>query len=100
MKLKEVTHTETWGDKEYTDSFSFSNNRFLLFDKNGNELNEWTMKNIEDVLEFNVLETRKSCYEGWGVGFPTTHIKLDFVGNSHTLTNSNFKYKDNVDTRM
>lgn len=100
MKLKEVTHTELWGGEEYTNKFSFYNNRFLLFDKNGNELNPYAMSNIPDVLEINVLETRKSGYSGWGVGFPTTHIKLDFVGDEHTLAFGNFRYEDKLDTRM
>ena len=100
MKLKDVTHTESRGDKKFTDLFSFHNNRFLLFDKLGNELNPYALEKLDDILDAEVLETRTSHYAGWGVGFPTTHIKLDLFGNDNTFSSDNFRYEDDLDTRL
>lgn len=98
MKLKDVTHVEKWGEKKMVDKFDIHSNRFLLFDKLGRELNEWSIKRLPNYLELEVLETKKSGYSGYGVGFPVTHIKLDFLDNSFVAF-GNFHFGD-YDTRL
>ena len=97
MKLKDVTHEENWGSKKMVDKFNINSNRFLLFDKLGRELNEWSIEKIPNYLELEVLETKRSGYSGYGVGFPTTHIKLDFLDDNYLCFGS-FCFGD-YDTR-
>ena len=82
MKLKEVSHEEEWGNKVFKKPFNFRNNRFELFDKDGFELNSWSMENVPNVLELEVLEIKISGYSGYGVGFPVTHIRLNYINNN------------------
>lgn len=97
MKLKDVTHEENWGGEKIVDKFNIHSNRFLLFDKLGRELNGWSIEKIPNYLELEVLETKRSGYSGYGVGFPTTHIKLDFL-EDHYLCFGSFRFGD-YDTR-
>ena len=71
MKLKEVKHNG--------DLFTIYSNRFVLFDKNGNRLNSWAIKELPNYEEIEVLETKESGYQSYVyfVGFSTTHIKLN-----------------------
>lgn len=97
MKLKDVKHEEIFCGKKTVEDFNFYSNRFYLFDKYGRELNSFSMRNVKDVLEINVIEIKKSGYCGYGVGFPTTHIKLDFL-DDNKLSFGNFRFGD-CDTR-
>ena len=93
MKLKDVKHEEIFGSKKFIDKFNIHNNRFLLFDKLGRELNGWSIAKLPNYLELNVLETTESGYSGYGVGFPTTHIKLDFLDDDY-LSFGSFHFGD------
>lgn len=97
MKLKDVVHEEMFCGKEKIDKFDIYSNRFLLFDKLGRELNGWKIEELPDYLELEVLETKRSGYSGYMVGFPTTHIRLDFLDNQY-LCSGNFHFGD-YDTR-
>lgn len=82
MKLKDV--------KELTSGqpFNIHNNRFVLFDKNGNQLNCWAVEDtIPDYPELEVIETTESGYNNsqYFIGYPTTHIKLNIKANDETL---------------
>jgi len=81
MKLREVTHTEKFCGEETTDKFSIYNNRFILFDKLGRQLNEWRVADMPNYLNLKVIEVKNSGYQSgvYFVGFPTTHIKLDIL---------------------
>ena len=99
MKLKDVKHEEISfnGEKAIYD-FDIYNNRFYLFDKKGRELNIWAIKELPNYLDLKVLEIKRSKYNGYSVGFPTTHIKLDFL-DDECLSCTNFKFGD-YDTRL
>lgn len=97
MKLKNVKHKEILYGEKRVYNFSFFDNRFYLFDKLGRELNSFTMEKVPNILDIEVLEIKKSGYSGHGVGFPTTHIKLDFLDYTK-LNRSDFVFGD-YDTR-
>ena len=98
MKLKEVKHKEIFCGKEFIDDFKFGCNRFILFDKLERELNSYCMREVKNVLEIEVLEIKQGSYSGYGVGFPVTHIKLDYLDKSKL---SDYKINfGGVDTRL
>ena len=72
----------------------FPSNRFVLFDKNGNELNGWEIAKLPNVLDLSVLETKKSSYTSFAyfVGFETLHIKLDIEDKNLLCGWSNLKF--------
>lgn len=84
MKLKDVVHEEKFCGKMRKESFNIHSNRFVLFDKLGRKLNERQIEDMPNYLELDVLEVAKSGYNSstYFVGFPTTHIKLDFLDYS------------------
>ena len=57
----------------------FPSNRFVLFDKNGNEINAFELSKLPNVLDLSILETKESSFTSHStfVSFPTLHIKLD-----------------------
>ncbi len=77
MKLREVTHHE---DFFGSCKFSIGFNRFRLFDRDGEEVSPTLLAQIPNYLDIEVLETVKAGYVNFDVaiGFPVTHIKLDF----------------------
>ena len=83
MKLRDVKHEEMFCGEKMVDNFNIHNNRFVLFDKSGRQLNGWAVEEIPNYLEIEVLETKKSGYQSYVyfVGFPTTHIKLDILND-------------------
>lgn len=72
----------------------FPSNRFVLFDKNGNELNGWEIAKLPNVLDLSVLETKESSYQSFVnfVGFKTLHIKLDIEDKNLLCGWSNLKF--------
>lgn len=98
MKLREVKHTEKFCGKMQTSKFDFHNNRFCLFDKYGNELNSFSMEKVPNVLDLEVLETKTSGYWGYGVGFPVTHIRLNYT-NEDIVCSWGIKFGEE-DTRL
>lgn len=91
MKLREVKHTEKlFGES----AFDLHSNRFVLFDKDGNRINEWGLeKRYPNYLDLEVIKTAKSGYNSlaYFVGFPTTHIKLNIKDND-LLSSSKLKF--------
>ena len=72
----------------------FPSNRFVLFDKNGNEINVFELNKLPNFLDINVLETKESSYTSltYFVGFPTLHIKLDIDDKNLLCGWSNLKF--------
>lgn len=103
MKLKEVTHTENFCGKETVDKFNIHNNRFVLFDKYGNRINEFMLAKVLNYQEIEVLEVKRSSYTSYVyfVGFPTTHIKLDFFNKDllYPITSQKFGEAEEVGGR-
>ena len=83
MKLKDVVHKERFCGEDTEEKFNFCSNRFELFDKNGRRLNSYRLRDVEGVLDLDVIETAEGGYNNfvYCVGFPVTHIKLDYVNN-------------------
>jgi hypothetical protein len=90
MKLKDVTHYDKFFKSN--DKFNIHSNRFILFDKNGNMLNEWAVEKIPNYLDIEVLDVKKSGHQDYScfVGFATTHIKLNI--SNVMLRSGNLKY--------
>lgn len=97
MKLKEVVHEEVLYGEKTIEKFNIISNRFLLFNKFDRELDKYSIARLPNYLELEVLEIKTSGYSGWGVSFPTTHIKLDFPYNRY-LFDDDFYFGD-YDTR-
>ena len=72
----------------------FPNNRFVLFDKNGNEINVFALSKLPNALDLNVLETKESSFTSHStfVSFPTLHIKLDIENKDLLCGWSNLKF--------
>lgn len=89
MKLRDVIHKEEPFDDERYSAWS---NRFELFDKLGRNLNQFKIEKIPNYLDIDVLEVKEGGYIGYGVGFPVTHIKLNFLNNEYLGCCSSIKY--------
>ena len=92
MKLKDIIFEDRKFDINY--------NRFCLFDKNGEELNDYSLREYPNYLDLEVLETCESEYAAWGIGFKTIHIKLN-IEDENLLRDGykSIKFGDR-DTRM
>lgn len=79
LKLRDV---EFEGNK-----FDIGSNRFVLFDKNEKEINEFQLADMENYLDLEVLETKESGYQDrtYFVGFKTLHIKLNIDGEKEDI---------------
>ena len=97
MKLKDVEHEEKFCGKTIKEKFNIHSNRFVLFDKLGRKLNEYEIGDMPNYLELNVLEIAKSGYNSstYFVGFPTTHIKIDFLNDDFCYGALRFGEVDN-----
>lgn len=79
LKLKDV---------EFEGSpFDIGSNRFVLFDKNEKEINEFQLADMENYLDLEVLETKESGYQDrtYFIGFKTLHIKLNIDGEKEEI---------------
>lgn len=91
LKLKDV---EFEGSK-----FNIHSNRFILFDKNGKEINEYQLHDMDDYLDLEVLETKESGYQDmtYFVGFKTLHIKLNIDGAKEDILSPwNHKFGETI----
>ena len=72
--------------------FSIYSNRFVLFDKAGRRLNEWSIAELPNYLELEILETKDSGFQSYiyFVGFKTLHIKLDILNEDLCFGNLKF----------
>ena len=94
MKLKDVEHEEMFFGEPRKDKFNIHSNRFVLFDKLGRRINEYSVEEMPNYLELEVLEVAKSGYNSlvYFVGFPTTHIKLNILNDEIVCYWQNLKF--------
>lgn len=91
MKLKDVVFK---GNK-----FDFYSNRFYLFDCNGNKLNEFVLRKIDNILNTKVIETKECGYDNlmYFVGYAVLHIKLNIIANEDIISNwEKIKFGENI----
>ena len=93
MKLNEITHDEN--GVRYR--FNIECNRFVVFDRNGYEINIYYLEDQPNYGDFKVIAITKSSYSGYGVGFPTTQIMIDYDPGDQWI-NKEFSFGD-ADTR-
>jgi hypothetical protein len=93
---------------QYEVGRTYASDRFALFDRDGDELNEAQLEDLQeegaDVLGLRVLETKESDCEGYGIEFPVTHIRLPLkvgkeFGGERLLSGGELRFGERDTTR-